>query len=72
MNTVTFSTAQTNRVKLKPYSLSELAGIYGVCNRTLKRWMKPFEEEIGERDGRFYQIPQVKVIFERLMVPEVE
>lgn len=60
---------ESTRIQLKPYSITELARIYGVDPRTLKKWLVPFANEIGEKQGRFYQIPQVKVIFDKLSLP---
>lgn len=60
---------ESTQIKLKPYSITELARIYGVDPRTLKKWLIPFEQEIGIKQGRFYQIPQVKIIFEKLSLP---
>lgn len=60
---------ESTQIKLKPYSITELARIYGVDPRTLKKWLVPFEQEIGVKQGRFYQIPQVKIIFEKLSLP---
>lgn len=62
-------TTVSSTIQIKPYSLTEMAGIYGVDWRTFKKWLQPFEEEIGPRNGRFYSIPQVRVIFERLSLP---
>lgn len=56
-------------IALKAYSLSELAQIYQVDWRTFKKWLKPFENEIGEKQGRYYNIPQVRIIFEKLSLP---
>jgi len=58
-----------NIIHLKVYSLTELARLYGVSCRTLKKWLEPFEAEIGQRRGRFYTITQVKIIFEKLSFP---
>ena len=30
-----------NVVEIKPYSLTELSGLYGVSNRTMKNWITP-------------------------------
>ena len=60
---------ESTQIKLKPYSITELARIYGVDPRTLKKWLIPFETEIGVKQGRFYQIPQVKLIFDKLSLP---
>lgn len=56
-------------IKLKPYTVLELARLYGVSDRTMKKWLKPFEIEIGNKIGYFYTIAQVKIIFERLGMP---
>lgn len=58
-----------NTIQLKAYSTGELAKMYGVNWRTFKKWLVPFEKEIGERRGRFYTITQVKIIFEKLSLP---
>jgi hypothetical protein len=55
--------------EIRPYSTKDLAGIYGVCDKTLKRWIKPFATDIGEKNGRYFSVAQVKVIFEKLGVP---
>ena len=60
---------KTNTIALKPYSLTELSGLYQVCTRTMKKWMQPFEESVGEKLGRYYTITQVKIIFEKLGLP---
>lgn len=59
----------TRRIYLKPYTLTELAGLYNVNYKTLREWIKPFEAEIGKKIGRFYTIPQVRIIFEKLELP---
>jgi hypothetical protein len=58
-----------NVIKLKPYSLAELARLYEVCVRTMKKWMLPFEVDIGAKRGRYYTISQVKIIFDKLGLP---
>lgn len=59
-----------NLVKeIRPYSIKELAGIYNVCNKTMKKWINPFSELIGEKNGRYYSVVQVKIIFDKLGVP---
>ena len=60
---------KTTSIPLKPYSLTELSKLYSVCIKTIKKWMKPFSEEIGEKNGRFYTINQVKLIFSKICLP---
>jgi hypothetical protein len=62
-----------NTIQLKPYSIGELAKLYSVCDRTMKKWINPFEHTIGEKNGRYYSIRQVKIIFDKLGLPsEIE
>lgn len=56
-------------VQVKAYLLKELAVIYQVDRRTLAKWMKPFAEEIGKRIGYYYQVQQVRIIFQKLPLP---
>ena len=51
------------------YTLQQLAGLYGISVRTLNRWLKPFSEEIGKRNGHFYNIRQIEIIFSHLGDP---
>ena len=55
--------------EIKPYSIRDLSKIYGVCNKTFKKWTQPFEAQIGTKNGRYYTVVQVKIIFEKIGVP---
>jgi len=61
------STIQTTQIK--PCTLTQLAAIYGVHVRTMKKWISPHQEAIGQKQGRIYTALQVKVIFEKLGLP---
>ena len=54
---------------MKHYSTKELARFYGVCDKTLLKWMRPFTGDIGPKQGRYYTVAQVRVIFEKLGTP---
>jgi hypothetical protein len=56
-------------IEIKPYTHKELSGIYGVSKPTFTKWLLPFQDQIGERQGHFYTISQVKVIFDKLGLP---
>lgn len=58
-----------NTIEIRPYSLTELARIYGVTNRTMKNWLARHDEAIGEKIGRLYTTLQIKIIFEKLGLP---
>jgi hypothetical protein len=59
----------TEVTEIKPYSTRELARIYGVCDRTFLKWLKPFISLIGAKQGRYYTVAQVEMIFEKLGKP---
>ena len=48
---------------MQPYTISELSRFYGKDLRTFKKWIAPIEDEIGDKDGRLYNIKQVIIIF---------
>lgn len=54
---------------LRPYTITELAEIYGVCRQTFRKWVRPFDEAIGERNGYFYSAIQVQMIIEKIGLP---
>lgn len=59
-------------IEIKQYKLKELAHLYNnISTKTLKKWLEPFKEEIGERKGHYYSIPQVRVIFKKLGYPGI-
>lgn len=59
---------EKRKIQLRPYKLAELSGIYGVSKPTLRKWIAELKE-LGKRIGHFYSIPQVKIIFENLLLP---
>ncbi len=58
-------------IKIKPYSVKELAAIYTVAPRTIRIWLEKHQEAIGEKIGRFYTALQVKLIFKKLGLPGI-
>jgi hypothetical protein len=56
-------------IRLKPYSITELAELYECSLKTLKTWLRYFEKELGPRMGHYYTPKQIKIIFEELGVP---
>ena len=55
---------------LKPYNHKQLADFYGVCWLTFQRWVKKHEQEIGKKQGHFYSIKQVLIIFKIFGMPK--
>jgi len=54
----------------KPLTKQDLIKLYKVSWKIIKTWMEPYQEEIGPRTGHFYTPRQVKIIFEKVGVPE--
>lgn len=61
--------AATEKIEIKPYSKQELADMYKISTRSMTAWLKPFEKVIGKRYGRYYNLKQVRHIFENLGLP---
>ena len=59
------------KILLKTCSLKEVAEIYQVGDRTMRRWLTPFKKDIGPRLGHYYSPKQMKIIFEKLGIPEI-
>jgi|JI8StandDraft_2_1071088.scaffolds.fasta_scaffold252158_1 transposase len=61
-----------NGIVIKSYTHKELAALYGVSWLTFQKWLKPFEEAIGIKNGHFYNTRQVEIIFEKLGFPSID
>lgn len=55
---------------IRPYSKKELTTMYAVSQKTMTRWLKPHLSKIGQREGRYYNVKQVKIIFDILGLPD--
>lgn len=61
----------SNRVGIiRPYSKKELTAMYNVSNKTMTRWLKPHLATIGTREGRYYNVKQVLLIFDLFGLPD--
>ncbi len=58
-------------VGVKPYTLAQLCQLYHVCDKTMRKWLDPFREELGHNGRTMFTIAQVKIIFIKLGVPDV-
>ncbi|MBI4929305.1 MAG: hypothetical protein HY841_00965 [Bacteroidetes bacterium] len=61
--------AEYKIIKIKRYKLRELANIYEVNRKTFRGWLNRFKDELGTREGHYYSISQVKLIFSKLDLP---
>lgn len=69
MNKDQNSTLSAVGFKLKAYTVKQLSELCGVTAKTFHRWIKPIAEQIGRRQGYFYNITQVRCIVAHLGVP---
>ncbi len=56
-------------IVVKPCSVAELAALYGVSEKVMRKWLAVIEQHTGKRRGRFYTAMQVSCILRRLGVP---
>jgi transposase len=59
------------KLRIKAYSMKEVANMYEVSGRTMRRWLTPFRTEIGQRRGRYFNPKQIRIIFDKLGIPEL-
>ncbi|HSH67495.1 MAG TPA: hypothetical protein VLB84_17255 [Bacteroidia bacterium] len=57
------------RICIKEYTLIDLSKIYNVSKFILKKRLKRFEEQIGQREGNSYNVKQVALIFSLVDLP---
>lgn len=55
--------------ELKGYTPAQLSAFYGVSTKIFRRWLLPFKERIGQKQGHFYNVVQVRIILEKLGTP---
>ena len=60
-----------DKIRIRSYSVKEVANLYGVSGKILKKWLDDYEKEIGYRKGHFYNPKQMKIIFEKLGDPQI-
>lgn len=60
-----------NPFHVKPYSPKTLSAYYGVSIKTFRKWLLPFQEQIGKKNGHYYTSLQVKIIVEKIGMPDV-
>lgn len=56
--------------RYKAISKSQLKDAYNISYNTLKIWLAPFQDQIGEYRGQAYTPKQVQIIVECIGEPE--
>jgi hypothetical protein len=60
---------ECNITEIRPYKPTELAAMYNVSSRTFIKWLKPFQEKIGQKNGWYFSVLQVETIIACLGMP---
>lgn len=68
MSTLMPITAQAT-FQLRRLRPKDLCTLYEISDKTLTKWLAPFQQEIGPRTGQYYNVSQVRVIISRLGLP---
>lgn len=56
---------------VRPFTLKQLAKLYGIHPKTMLQWIKPFKEKVGKPIGRYYMIRQVLEVFKWIGTPDL-
>ncbi len=56
---------------IKPYRMIDLENIFDVDARTLKKWIKEYQTDIGEKKGKYFTILQVSTIIQKIGLPGI-
>lgn len=54
---------------IRTCTLKELSVYYKCSDKTMRKWVERFEQEVGPRMGKLYTPRQVRVIVEKLGEP---
>jgi hypothetical protein len=56
-------------LEVKPYTMKEMAAIYCISARSFATWIKKIEPHVGRKQGRYFNVHQVRMIIEKLGLP---
>lgn len=60
-----------NEIVIKPCTHKQLAKEMGVSTFVLKTWLRPLQNKIGKRKGRYYNLEQMLIIIKEIGHPSV-
>lgn len=60
----------TVQQEIKPLNYKQLAAVYEITHKTLKSWLEPFMEEVGEMRGKTFNLKQMRTIYDKLGEPK--
>jgi len=54
---------------VKPYRLSDLAAIFDVNRKTMRKWMDKYPDDLSIREGKYFSIRQVNFCLDKFGLP---
>lgn len=54
---------------IRPYRLLDLAAVYQVSTRTMRRWIDAKVPEQGKKSAKYFSVDQVRAIVNALGIP---
>jgi len=57
------------KTPIKPYTAKELCHLYDMPRRSFDRWINHIRKKIGPRIGNYYNLKQVRLIFQEMGDP---
>ncbi len=63
------TTVTQKTCEVRAYTTKQLYTLYGVNDKTFRKWLEPFWELLGEKRGIYFNLRQVELIFDKLGVP---
>lgn len=63
-----YYTAEGNLI-VKPYRLSDLAAIFDVNRKTMRKWMDRYPEDLSRHEGKYFSVRQVEFCLDKFGLP---
>ena len=63
-----YYTAEGNLI-VKPYRLSDLAAIFDVNTKTMRKWLDRYPDNLGKREGKYFSVRQVEFCLDKFGLP---
>lgn len=55
---------------IRPYFLMDLAALYGVSGRTMRRWIDAKAPQYAKKNSKYFTVEQVQGIINALGIPQ--
>ncbi len=54
---------------VKPYRLSDLASIFDVDRKTMRKWMDKYGDELKSHEGKYFSVRQIEFCLDKFGLP---